>query len=227
MVLRDNFRSALKNLVQRKGATQMFFACGMVVSVTALEFSTFKQKYKVDLENLYDRYGWRSATNFEVDTGEELYCGLGESSSNSITLRIPRNSLVSLFNAGLMSSELRSNNKKLILGGVTPVPQSEIEAAAKKIKTVTDINGLKLYRITAGMLIKNSQIVNDYWSFQRKDKEDALKLFENLEGQYVAVMDTPENSFKTVGSSLGRTISSCSKQLTNKVMESLDLDDLI
>jgi hypothetical protein len=226
-LLRDNYRFALRDLVTRKVATQSFFAGSQVLSITALDFSTFKQKCLTDLSTLYDRYGWRSATKFELDA-EKTYCGIcPDSSSNYLTAKINRDDLLSLFNANIMSSDLKCNNKKVIVGAVEAVDHSEVEAAAKKIKTVTDINGLKMYRVTSGILLTHSQEINDYWGFQRKDKEQAMKLIDSLEGYYIAVMDTPENSFKTVGSSLGRTISSCSKQLTNKVMSSLDLDDLI
>jgi hypothetical protein len=215
---------ALKDLTQRKSAAIMFLAHSQVVSQGALRFNLYKEQYAKDLHNLYDRHGWTSATEFKVDV-DESFCGLDDSSM--IKVYLDRDDITSLFNAGVKNNDIRSSGKKVIISSVKEVQADEVADAAKKIKTVTDLNGLKLYRIEKGIVIKNSQEVNDYWNWRRFDDERKAKAVGSLEGHYLAIMDTPENSFQTVGTSLGRTISSCSKQLQNKVMESLDLDDLI
>lgn len=225
-ILRNNFLKALRDLTVRKAYSLVFLAHSQVVSATALDFNTYKDKFREDIRNLYDRHGWHSATDFTIDGDfENTVCEISD--NGDIKMNIKRSDIVDLFNAGILCSQLRFNNKKVLIAGIESVSDDEIASAAKKIKTVTDINGVKMYRIKTGMVIKNSQEVNDYWRWRRKDREQQAKSVGSLEGYYIAVMDTPENSFKTIGTTLGRTISSCSKQLTNKVMESLDLDNLI
>ncbi|MDB4408935.1 hypothetical protein N9165_02615, partial [Akkermansiaceae bacterium] len=224
-IISSNFKDAIKNLTQRKVYALMFLAHSQVISQQALRFNVYKEQYNKDLHNLYDRHGWSNATDFRVDNGEESVCEITE--EGTISVRVNRQDLTSLFNARIQNNELRFGGKKVIVASLTDVDASEVANAAKKIKTVTDLNGLKLYRIEKGIVIKNSQEVNDYWNWRRFDSERKAKAVSSLEGHFLAVMDTPEMSFQTVGTSLGRTISSCSKQLQNKVMESLDLDDLI
>lgn len=223
-IIEDSFWQALCDLAERKAYSLVFLSDCLVASGSALKFIEFKQRFQYDLSNLYDRHGWGSATEFGVDT-EESMCGFDD--DRKIVMNLDREAISSMFNANIMCGDLRLSGKKLLVGGVTEVPFSEVEEAAKKIKTVTDINGLKMYKIDRGLVISNSQEVNDYWRWRRRTIEEMQKCVSSVEGYYVAVMDTPENSFKTVGTTLGRTISSCSKQLTNKVMESLDLDNLI
>jgi len=224
-IISTNFLDAIKTLTQRKAHALMFLSHSQVISQQALRFNIYKEQYNKDLDNLYDRHGWNMATDFRVDHGEESACGV--TGDGTIAVRVNREDLTSLFNAKIQNNELRFGGKKVIVASLTEVDASEVANAAKKIKTVTDLNGLKLYRIEKGIVIKNSQEVNDYWNWRRFDSERKAKAVSSLEGHYLAVMDTPEMSFQTVGTSLGRTISSCSKQLQNKVMESLDLDDLI
>jgi len=226
-ILRNNFLKALRDLTVRKAYSLVFLAHSQVVSAVALDFNNYKAKFNIDLENLYDRHGWRTATDFTIDgvDSDETICKISD--SGYIQIDINRTDIVNLFNANIFCSHLRSNNKKVLIASIESVSDEEIAGAAKKIKTVTDLNGVKMYRIKKGMVIKNSQEVNDYWGWRRRTVEEQNKSVGSLEGHYIAVMDTPENSFKTIGTTLGRTISSCSKQLTNKVMESLDLDNLI
>ena len=224
-IISSSLKEALVNLTQRKAQSLMFLAHGQIISQQALRFNIYKEQYTKDLHNLYDRHGWNSATDFRVDYGEESVCGLTD--DGNISVRVNRADITSLYNANIKNKDLRFGGKKVIVSSLTPVCPDEVAAAAKKIKTVTDLNGLKLYRIDKGIVIKNSQEVNDYWNWRRFSDERKAKAVCSLEGHYLAVMDTPEMSFQTVGTSLGRTISSCSKQLQNKVMESLDLDDLI
>lgn len=223
-ILRMNLLKALRDLTVRKTYSLVFLAHSQVVSAIALDFNNFKTQFDIDVRGLYDRHGWYNLVDLQLDT-EETACELHN--DGGIRMHIARPDTVSLFNADILCSNLRFNNKKVLIAGIEEVSAEEIAGAAKKIKTVTDLNGVRMYRITKGLVIKNSQEVNDYWRWRRKDREQQEKSVGTLENHYIAVMDTPENSFKTIGTTLGRTISSCSRQLTNKVMASLDLDDLI
>jgi len=232
-IIKERLCESLTDLSLRKRSIETLLTAGALIPSHAFNYYRWRTAYQSAIYRLYDRNGWHNALQMDLEATES-FCGVhvcheGSYQTNSLVVKTTEADLLSMYATGLSTSlsELRVSGKKCVITNVEPVDAQDVYCAVKKINTVVDTSSIKVYKINRGFKVMDSATLLSYYGFRNTSEEKALGACASLEGQYMAILEGPETTFVSVGSSLGRAVSSCSKRLQDGVMNSLDLSDLI
>jgi len=201
------------------------------INAKVLQVQNYKNKYHSYIHGVIENYQWNNMLNYQiVEEGsekneflkEDRYC------QGKVRVHMTEAQLESLMDADVNLVNANLNGKKTVINELEPVDFSEVEKAAKKISTVSDVSSMKAFKIKNGFLMKSSREVANYWEVRNMQLEDFPKLFTDIsDGAYLVSINTNDKQYVSVTTSLGRSIASVSKKITNNVMDQLNLDDLI
>jgi len=217
----------LNHMVQRINALTILLSY-RTIDTNFAKYMNNKSDYTTYVGRMLDNYNWSqciSVRSYEDTKATEIKVkdpGLTE----RLDLDITREDLMTLFentNISLKHSELLMNGRKTLIQAVEEVPVDEINKAAKKMKFNGDLSSVRCYKITSGIKVKNSRIFNDYWFMKRCDSIRIEEQLEDISGNYIVVSENDTSKFQSITTSIGRSLSSVNRQVTNKVMDSLDL----
>lgn len=222
-----SFSDQINMIVQRINALTILQSY-RTIDTNFAKYMNNKEKYAKYVSRMLDNYNWQQCVSVKsLESTKETRLTVGDSGyTERLNVEITREDLMNLYentNINLNHDELLMNGRKTIIRAVKEVPQDEINAAAKKMKFNGDLSTVRCYKITSGTKVKNSRIFNDYWFMKRCDNEKITNVLEDISENYIVVSENDTSKFQSITTSIGRSLSSVNRQVTNKVMDSLDL----
>jgi len=181
---------------------------------------TYRCDFKRKLEDYSNTYNWCKIYSVDLKANET---SITWSAGCKLEINVSHPDLQKLEEAGIDFSHLRLGGKRVIVGQIEDISTAEIEKAAKKIGTPVDTSTIKAYTITEGIKINNIRELSDYWHLMRISEEQRATYTTDLKGAVCVVIETPQSSYTTCATSLGRALASASKKVQGAVMDSLDL----
>lgn len=221
-----HYQEIISEMINRIAICRVFLERD-VVDLNKIKASRAKNSYLHYVRNLIDAYGWCNTYNhtFDENTPTGLTVTEPRTTNNRLEINLTTDSLLRIKDSGISldPQDLLANGRRTLIMDIEPVSNEELKQAAHKMKFNGDLSNIKCFKINKGYKIKNTRLFADYWAMRSFATERIFANMEDISGSYIINAETPTTSFQAVTTSIGRSLSSVNRKITNNVMDKLEL----